>query len=549
MKKSKIAGYSLLEVIIVLGIIGVIMVPLSRFIINRIEDNRRQQISDTIVDEIYRFIDFVNSDELETIDGNLKRNPLFQIGNKKPEYSKRVSNYKIEDELTHDNLHFNWGSGIGSERNYFTDETCQGSLLELSLKKEFLKCTIDPLISQQPVLSIERIDLIGDTKRKTIERTDFIAMYHPQKEEENLYVDNLYNNFMQSFKDKSLYLIQADMVFKEKEDNENTNWQLLKRNNKNIKFGELALNADALSNDNYNYGIRFSFNSKAGKYLKSDGSVNTDKLCWNTKNSQYGPCLMAKDENKLVLTSGALDKNEKMPALCWDTQNKAKSVCLELKEVPEDFSITDAQYLDDSNFILTKEDNKGNQVAGTLVANVVIEDSHYEGSKLVKEYRTVPEVSYHSFTGNNKSMIVGENYVGDDLKEDGVITIPRKLCPVVNDVRLWPRLTVAVSSMAPVVFDDEKNILDVDLSHESSTRINKIKHVGLSAGVVLQARHGYVVGTATTPFQPTWIISASLGVNNPENGDSSTYVNPKSLSIMAVEWCSSIKGDYSTSYD
>nr|WP_282554371.1 hypothetical protein [Providencia sp. G1(2023)] len=94
-----------------------------------------------------------------------------------------------------------------------------------------------------------------------------------------------------------------------------------------------------------------------------------------------------------------------------------------------------------------------------------------------------------------------------------------------------------------------KNILDVDLSHESSTRINKIKHVGLSAGVVLQARHGYVVGTATTPFQPTWIISASLGVNNPENGDSSTYVNPKSLSIMAVEWCSSIKGDYSTSYD
>nr|ELR5102479.1 hypothetical protein [Providencia rettgeri] len=377
----------------------------------------------------------------------------------------------------------------------------------------------------------------------------FIAMYHPQKEEENLYVDNLYNNFMQSFKDKSLYLIQADMVFKEKQDNGNTNWQLLKRNNKNIKFGELALNADALSNDNYNYGIRFSFNSKAGKYLKSDGSVNTDKLCWNTKNSQYGPCLMAKDENKLVLTSGALDKNEKMPALCWDTQNKAKSVCLELKELPEDFSITDAQYLDDSNFILTKEDNKGNQVAGTLVANVVIEDSHYEGSKLVKEYRTVPEVSYHSFTGNNKSMIVGENYVGDDLKEDGVITIPRKLCPVVNDVRLWPRLTVAVSSMTPVVFDDEKNILDVDLSHESSTRINKIKHVGLSAGVVLQARHGYVVGTATTPFQPTWIISASLGVNNPENGDSSTYVNPKSLSIMAVEWCSSIKGDYSTSYD
>lgn len=65
MKNNRIAGYSLFEVIVVLGIIGVIMIPLSRFMINQIENNHRQHISDAIVDEIYRFIDFINNDELE----------------------------------------------------------------------------------------------------------------------------------------------------------------------------------------------------------------------------------------------------------------------------------------------------------------------------------------------------------------------------------------------------------------------------------------------------------------------------------------------------
>ncbi|MEX6226376.1 hypothetical protein AB6F55_17090 [Providencia hangzhouensis] len=94
--------------------------------------------------------------------------------------------------------------------------------------------------------------------------------------------------------------------------------------------------------------------------------------------------LDGKDETELVLTSGALDKNEKCLLYVGILKIKQNLFVYNLKQLPKYFSITDAQYLDDSNFILTKEDNKGNQVAGTLVANVVIEDSHYEGSKLMK---------------------------------------------------------------------------------------------------------------------------------------------------------------------
>lgn len=539
MKKNKIAGYSLLEVIVVLGIIGVIMIPLSRFIINRIEDNHRQHIADVVVDEIYRFIDFINNDELEKEDNNFIRNPLFQKGQKNIAYSKRTKNYKIEDAITSDNKQFNWGIGSNSDRHLFIDESCKGSILGLSLKKEFLKCSLDSLLTNNPEFSIERIDLVGDELTKTIERVDFILLYHPVADEKGLYIESFYNNFTEAFKNKSLYITQASIVKRKKSAN-NTSWELIKKNEKNILFGELALDAELLNNANFEYGIRFSFNVKAGKFLKADGSVNADKLCWNTKTNQYGPCLKAKDENTLILTSGDMDNEKKSPTLCWDRENKTKSVCLALRKQDPKFSITDAQFLPESNFMLTETDNNGNETTGTLVANVIIEDSHYEGGQLIKEYRTVPEVSYHSFTGNDEMMIKDENYVGDDEKENGKIIIPLKTCPVVQNTRLWPRLTVAVSSMMPVVYD---NGLDIDLSKEAGTRKNKITNVGLAAGIVLQSRNSFING------KNVWIISASLGVNNPALNESKMYINPKSLSVMAVEWCSSIKGDYTTAYD
>ncbi|EPL9568235.1 type II secretion system protein [Providencia rettgeri] len=542
MRNNRIAGYSLLEVIVVLGIIGVIMIPLSRFIINRIEDNHRQHISDAVVDEIYRFIDFINNDELEKEDNNFVRNPLFQKEQKNIAYSRRTSNYKLEEAITTDGKHFNWEQTVNSDRNLFTDKTCKGSLLGISLKKEFLKCTMDALLISNPQFSIERIDLIGDELKRTIERVDFIVLYHPIEDEQGLYIESYYSNFNDAFKNKFLYLTQASFV-KRKKSTANTGWELIKINNENVQFGDLASHAELVKNPGFDYGLRFSFNVKAGKFLRSDGSVNADKLCWNTKTSQYGPCLKAKDENTLVLTSGDPDNEKKAPTLCWDRENKTQTTCLALKKQDPKFPITDAQYLPESNFMLTDTDNKGNAVTGTLVANIIIEDSHYEGNKLIKEYRTVPEVSYHNFTGNNdKTMVVGEDYIGDDEKEEGKVIIPIKKCPVVQNVRLWPRLTVAVSSMMPVVYDDSKK-LDIDLSREYNTRKNKITNVGLAAGVVLQPRHAFIGG------KRVWIISASLGVNNPADGKSKTYVNPKSLSIMAVEWCSSIKGDYWAAFD
>ncbi|USR66875.1 prepilin-type N-terminal cleavage/methylation domain-containing protein [Providencia stuartii] len=541
MRNNRIAGYSLLEVIVVLGIIGIIMIPLTRFIINRIEDNHRQHISDAVADEVYRFIDFINNDELEKDDNNFIRNPLFQSNQKNVNYSKRTGNYKIEDAITKDGKHFNWGPGKDSDRDLFIDKTCKGSLLDISLKKEFLKCTIDALLVENPDFSIERVDLVGDEVKKTIERVDFIVLYHPIEDKQGLYIESFYGNFSEAFKNKFLYLTQASFV-KKNRSMTNTGWELIKVGNENLQFGNLASHAELVNNPNFDYGLRFSFNVKAGKFLRSDGSVNADKLCWNTKTNQYGPCLKAKDENTLVLTSGKTDSEEKSPTLCWDRENKTKATCLALKIQDPKFPITTAQYLPESNFMLTDTDSKGNEVTGTLVANIIIEDSHYDGNKLIKEYRTVPEVSYHNFTGNDEKMIVDENYTGSVENEEGKIIIPQKSCPVVQNVRLWPRLTVAVSSMMPVVYEKDKK-LDIDLSKEYNTRKNKITNVGLAAGVVLQPKNSVHNGKSV------WMITASLGVNNPALAESKTYINPKSLSIMAVEWCSSIKGDYGTAYD
>lgn len=214
--------------------------------------------------------------------------------------------------------------------------------------------------------------------------------------------------------------------------------------------------------------------------------------------------------------------------MCWDARSGTSRLCLSPAPNGSALELTSR---DPTNPTAARE-------TATLMANVVVKDDK-------GELTTIPKVTYLSFKGNGSEIVQGANYSGNitsSIEKNGLIFIPLQTCPanpedVTNNppLKLNPRLSVAISSVIPETMDNDK--LDTDLTKESTNRSTAVDNVGKFGGVALQIDR---VPAGTIQTEEGWAVTATTGNYDGNDGKAKVYISPKSLSIVAFMWCSSL---------
>lgn len=526
-------GFTLLELIIVIAIIGIMSATLARYLTKIADENYRQTVSDSIVNEISNFYRFVNYYYLPVYDDkdNIvnKLNPLYDKEyTPSLTYGGRVSNY-LTDDIDNINMQF-WDDKNGSyiNRSIYTNNNCKkkdendDNRLTFNTVDDFLSCDIDPIISKSE-FTIERIDLQGNKENRDIFRVDVFLAYHPNIANNIMGFEDYTKSFIASFNKKGLIYDSASLLSRPKNSTLDK-WELMRVDNaeksKIIELGDTVSYISKFSK-NRDYGIRFSFYTDMQKIkdkdlLKADGSVFAEKLCWSEKEKEIGPCISPYNNeidknNNLLITSGEKDKKEKAPALCWSKDEKRLVHCLGMAKDEKG---------DDSLVYLTTITDNDKKSTGTLVSNIIMHDEK------TLEYYTPVRAEYLNFSGVK---VRQAGYVGEYDKEEGNIVLPQQECPfnpLGNKSKLYPRLSVSISSF--VGFKNKTNdVSGMDLSKQNENRKAESYDYGLTGSVILQVNQK----------NNNWYITSTASTSDSLKSD--VYTNPKSVSIIAFAWCSS----------
>ncbi len=549
MKKSK--GFTLLEMIIVMGIMGIILATITVYKKRQIEAVGRQNLANVVVGDIYGLLTFANEDVIsvdENGDGHIDvlslDNPLYDkkyvpdgdLKNKT--YSQRVSNIALSDEIDNSGNYIQWDNSRA--RGYFTSKSCKNvnnSVAEGTFFKEYLPCN-QPTNSSQRDLVLERVDMVGDEKTHSIDRIDFIVAYNPgptkSSDVQKFSIENYTAAFSEAFAHYGLVYSHADMIYRSTAmsstaNNYGKNWALLKLKgaapeDDAIAFGSMASHMEDVASNMQQLGIRFSFAAGVGKYLKSDGSVGADALCWNSTTGTMTHCLKVDDDSK-----GRNDEDGVMHLTAKTTD-------------PAD---------------------KDGVVTGMLMANVVFEGEVFNSQtgKFEQALMTNPVITYESF-GNTKasnSVVIDdpESYSADVADEPGSIQLPAQPCPtlppdpdnpnLLTKKKLMPRMVASISSIAADTGKDESSdgstsntgdFADFINSGENRTAANGLlDHL---SGVAIQVNLEKPSNISDDYKGAYWIISATTGVYDNASGKGKSVINPSSLSVVLTSWCSSI---------
>jgi|GEM_PF-1733722 toxin co-regulated pilus biosynthesis protein B len=534
-------GFTLLEMIIVMGIMGIILATFTVYKRKQIEAIARENLTNIIVSEIYGVLKFANEDYIyvdEDKDGEADagtlENPLYNKNyvisgdQKNKTYSQRTSNVKITDTLNTD-YYMQWDNS--QSRGYFTSKACgspAGRTADATFFKEYILCN-QPRGSADRNLVLERVDLVGDDITHTINRIDFIVAYNPghseKKDIDKFSIENFSSAFSESFSHYGLVYSHGEMIYRSSAksstaENYGKGWNLLKLNGASptdnaVPFGSLGTYIQDIPNNIEQLGIRFSFEAGVGKYLKADGSVGAKKLCWNYK--------------------------ENLMAHCLETENGS------------------GRNQDEGVMHLTAKNANNQIVTGTLMANVIFEGEAFDPEKgNVVALMTSPVVSYQSFgnkkdTGTNDVIVNDpDNYNKKVTDEPGHIKLPVQTCPQAPPDpadpqkvprQLYPRMAAAISSIAADVgkleTSEGENEDGGDFTDFSNSENNRRTTTGVLdhlSGVAVQVN--FINDDANGDY---WVISATSGVFDNVTGQGVSVINPSSLSVVLTSWCSSIK--------
>lgn len=540
------SGFSLLEIIIVLALIGMMLVMLAHYKKKQIDETARQVSANAVVQEMYGIIKFVNEDEiamdnLADSPTNLLVNPLYHLGQSninsyKNVYYKRVKNTKLLDPIqTEDYLQW---KGQNSTRAYFTNETCDGTSgdptqgeVNRNFEIDYVHCKLLP-ISENGSMQLGRVDLVGnDTVELAIDRVDFFVKFVPDAKGSELFFENYKPAFDKAMLNSKFNYKQALVVRRVKGRTEK-DWEIVfinnGRNDMGINFGSVASHVTDLGNPSgFDYAIRFSFEMGVGKYLMSNGSVGAEKLCWNIETQMTGPCIESKDADRLQIASGKGSLINK-PGLCWDSNVNKSLPCLSISEGDS----TGVNGDDQTMHLTTEKDKK--IVTGTLMANIIIENTGGKDGQEIPELLTVPVIEYRAFENSYEDAIKDNDYAGNVDLEAGTMEVKVQKCPVAPGGReMYPRLVAAISSVAADVGKDSDDApSETDFSHSDENRTH-LGAVGRLAGVALQVN---LNGEATS-----WTVSASTAIYDNLTGAGINLINPKSISVVLTSWCSTTK--------
>jgi toxin co-regulated pilus biosynthesis protein B len=518
-------GFTLLEMLVVLVIIGLTMAFTINIKQKNIEEIKQRQTAKLITREIHGLVEFIQQGQVSVIENgkgnNFKINPLYDLkltGARKAVYSRRVTNYKMA-EVIRSTRFFEW-YGPMSQRSYFVSNRCGPETLNkvYHFEKEFLPCASPSQLAKE-VLNIVRVDLVGDPKRQDVDRADFIISYSPltPRTEDKLRFDSYLQPFNKAFEDMGLSYAHAHIVVRPPGSNANSAWQLLMTGSESqrvpVNFGEMSRYiATAGSNLKQQFGIRISVSTKNAQKTQLAGSVGAGKLCWDASKSNTTLCLSSE---------------------AGQGYNHAENNVL----------------------VLEANNADGSKTVGTLLTNVILESpGRYTDSP--PELTTIPLISYASFTNKlntwprpvygrpDLTLESGARYdkehEGSLLDEGGRISLPVQNCPMAPDNRqLHPRIAVAISSFASDVSYNMKRNVGVylyDYSNPASTRsISPSEWESRFSKIELQVNR----------YDKIWVVTSTISAYNYAYEKTFSYRNPSSISVVVTRWCSTVEVDYS----
>ncbi|EAZ4875678.1 type II secretion system protein [Salmonella enterica] len=353
MRSRKDSGFSLLEIIIVLAIIGGVMVSYAYYARKKAENIAQQNTANALVAEMKGVINFVRDDKIALVKGSPLAdkadenseivNPLYDdSGSADAGYGWRIENeIDTVDTGSIDN-YFLWGNNnnkANQQRYYFLSSNCKVDLKsEYPFDKEYLPCFMSTRATNSAAV-IERIGLAGgtsDSNKRNVNRIDVIVKFKRNEKNDNYQFADYEPHFSQALSAAGISASHAMVLHR---NTSGENWKLVvqKKDNKTpVEFGTIANNMDALTQYTQgDFGVRFTFdmndNSNGGS-----GGGGSDK-CWITK-----------------------DADDKETKLCY---NSTEGQGEHGEDIVLSLDLTD-----------TKNEN-GNQMAGTLKANVVMENT------------------------------------------------------------------------------------------------------------------------------------------------------------------------------
>ncbi|HCO1907540.1 TPA: prepilin-type N-terminal cleavage/methylation domain-containing protein [Escherichia coli] len=515
----KMKGFTLLEMIITLAIMGVAMLSVIKYKEKEANEARRQIVSNALVTEISGMLKFITEERIMVVQEGKEVeiiNPLYSDESKKP-YTSRVTNKDLNGNMSSNTDEIiNWREA----REYFTRKNCKrtGVKSEYEFTTDYIPCD-EPSILNNSDLRIERIDFVGkdDTVGSAIERVDFVLYFDKTSDSDTFHFTNYIKYLEKAAEDHSI--IFKDMHIVERSSQSVSGWSLTKVDNEPLILGKLPESLGKLVKTE-TYGLRISIDPNSGVFLRADGRVGADKLCWNIDSKMAGPCLTADNTgNNLVLTSGLKAEN-KEPGICWDMENGTSKLCL------TQVSGKDAN--NEEKSLLKLNDGDGNPA--TLLANVIVEEpSMDEGNDNKKIYRTIPNTIYRAFGNSDRGdLVINEpgNYGVDVTSEKGRIELNVQDCPVAPDGQtLYPRLSASIASIVADTEDDGK--YNADFRNPESNRDGG--KLGQLSGAAIQVNK----------IGDKWYVTATLGIFNPADNNTAVYLNPKFLAVNITTWCSS----------
>ncbi|EOU3971290.1 TPA: prepilin-type N-terminal cleavage/methylation domain-containing protein [Salmonella enterica] len=517
----KMKGFTLLEMIVTLAVMGVAMLSVIKYKEKEADEARRQIVSNALISEIAGIVDFVAEEQITVIERGQETeitNPLYQQNSGAP-YTNRTKNKDLNSAIsTSASEIINWSAGA-STRIFFTRKYCisTGTQGKYEFSKDYIPCE-EPTILTTSDLKIERIDFVGTdgTVGSAIERVDFILAFDKTSSTESFYFSNYISSLEKAAEQHSISF--KDIYVIERNSSGASGWSLTTISGKPLKFSNLSNNIGSLDKTK-KYGLRLSIDPNLGKFLRADGRVGADKLCWNIDNKMSGPCLTADDSgNNLVLTKGKGATNNE-PGICWDLNTGTSKLCLTQIEGKDK---------NDKDVSLIKlKDDDGN--TATMQANILVEENSITDSTK-KVLRTIPNTTYMAFSNSNDSDLVitnPGNYVGNVTSEKGRIELNLQDCPVSPDgKKLHPRLSASIASIVADTKDSNGNY-QADFSSLAGNR-NSGGQLGYLSGVALQVNQSGA----------KWYITATMGVFEPLTNTTYVYLNPKFLSVNIITWCS-----------
>ncbi|HDZ9234291.1 TPA: type II secretion system protein [Vibrio cholerae] len=504
-------GFTLLEMLVVLAIIGSVSVVMVRQHQRDAEAAVIRATADAMADEMLDLARLAQKTELKLTNGSKQNNPMYSASNSSSPQARRANNFAIESAFDVNQL-YNWKSATEG-RVLFTEYRCKtnGSQVGLpNLSEEYLSCTLPKLADNN--FQLNYVGIVGTHDH--IQRIDYYWEYMPDSSDKNRYAKllNYVDSIEKAFSKKQASVPRLTLIKKEANENwsfaltgtgagNNQNKPIFINDGSSDAMGHLLWSAGQSFNATRKYGIRISVDIWSGEYLKADGSVRTEKLCWNAQTGQQGPCFYTASTADTTAIELRSDSNDRTTSLCWSAGSNKPTLCLK------------NEGNDNSRFLeLKQKDGNGQESTGTLVANVINRQKLMGNNKIV--YSTNPIVSYEVFNNSRQLEL--------DLLE----------CPMNPETKDGSKLSNKISvSLASFAADVDRGINFTTL--DKGTTHNTPRDLHRTAGVFVSAKEQ----------NGKWIIEANNVSHRVTDGNqtginSDNAKNPDSVALIVQRWCS-----------